>query len=73
LFEMNAATGECGGGIFFRDASAVMVRRFDRETIEAAVAALFTEGDITPRATQETFRRAQPSGDIPEHWPIRGC
>jgi len=46
LFEKNAATGECGGGMYFRSPDMVIVRRFDRETIEATVAELFAEGDI---------------------------
>ena len=46
LFEKNAATGECDGGMWFRSPDMVIVRRFDRETIEATVAALIAEGDI---------------------------
>ena len=44
LFEKNTATGECGGGMFFKDSHMVIVRRFDRETIEATVAALEENG-----------------------------
>ena len=40
----NTATGECGGGMFFKDSHMVIVRRFDRETIEATVAALEENG-----------------------------
>jgi hypothetical protein len=47
LFEKNAATGECQGGMYFRDRWMVIVRRFDRETIEATVAALAAEGEFT--------------------------
>jgi hypothetical protein len=46
LFEKNAATGECAGGLFYKDTHAVIVRRLDRETIEATVAALVAEGEI---------------------------
>jgi hypothetical protein len=46
LLEQWAATGEYGGGLFFMDTYAVIVRRFDRETIEATVAAFVAEGEI---------------------------
>jgi hypothetical protein len=46
LFEKNAASGECSGGLFYKDTRAVIVRRLDRETIEVTVAALVAEGEI---------------------------
>lgn len=41
MFDKNAATGECSGGLYYNDKYMVIVRRLDRETIEATVAALF--------------------------------
>ncbi len=39
--------GECDGDMWIRSPDMVIVRRFDRETIEATVAALIAEGDIS--------------------------
>lgn len=46
LFDKNAATGECSGGLYYNDKHMVIVRRLDRETIEATVAALREEGEF---------------------------
>ena len=46
MFDKNAATGECSDGMYYNDKDMVIVRRLDRETVEATVAALFAEGEF---------------------------
>jgi hypothetical protein len=65
LFDKNAATGECSGGLYYNDKHMVIVRRIDRETIEATVAAIFAEhefewGDDAAFSTEPVLRQQRP-------------